>query len=128
MWIGFSAEAALVITDAQVIDCMEELDILTDGEIKNLCKVIRIPGGINTITNVANLGIQVSLRSENNLKIDRFFLKHKVRTRRVAVTTNITLDNVRLLRELKESEKEHKDPVVSPVIDANNCPKTMESF
>ena len=42
----------------------------------------------------------------------------------MAVATDITLDNVRLLRELKESEKEHKDPVVSPVIDANNLPKT----
>ena len=31
--IGFSAEAALVITDAQGIDNMEELEILTDGEI-----------------------------------------------------------------------------------------------
>ena len=29
--IGFSTEADLVITDAQVIDCMEELKILTDG-------------------------------------------------------------------------------------------------
>ena len=43
-WIGFSTEAALVITDAQGIDCMEEIDILTDEEINNLCKVIRIPG------------------------------------------------------------------------------------
>ena len=55
--IGFSFEAALVSTDTQGIDCMEELDILTDGDIENLCKVIRRPGGINTITNVANLGM-----------------------------------------------------------------------
>ena len=61
--IGFFAEAALVITDEHGIDCMEELDILTDGEIKNLCKVVRRPGGINPITNIANLGIQVSLRA-----------------------------------------------------------------
>ena len=61
--IGFSAESALVITDSQGIDCMEKLEILTDGDIKNLCKVIRIPGGISPITNIANLGIQVSLRS-----------------------------------------------------------------
>ena len=76
MRIVFSAEAALVITDTQGIDCMEELEILTDGEIENLCKVIRIPGGINTITNVANLGIQVSLRSKTNLNLVRLFLKH----------------------------------------------------
>ena len=34
--IGFSADADLVITDAQGIDCTEELEILTDGEIENL--------------------------------------------------------------------------------------------
>ena len=77
VWIVFSAEASLVITDAQGIDCMEELDILNDGEIKNLCKVIRRPGGINPITNDANLRIQVSLRAKNNLKLASFFLKHK---------------------------------------------------
>ena len=52
-----SSEATLVITDAQGIDCMEELEIITDGEIKNICKFSRRPGGINTITNIANLGI-----------------------------------------------------------------------
>ena len=98
--IGFSAETALVITDAQGIDCMEELEIITVGEIDNMCKVVRRPGGINPITNVANLRLQVSLRVENNLKLSSFFLKHKVRTGRMAVTTNITLINVRLLRDL----------------------------
>ena len=61
--IGFSDEASLLITDVQGINSMEELEILTDGEIENLCKVIRRPGGINSITNVANLVLQVSLRS-----------------------------------------------------------------
>ena len=103
--IGFSAEAALVIPDAQVIYCMEEIDIIIDGDIDNLCKVIRRPGGVNPINNVANLGSQVSLRDENNLKLASFFIKNKIRTRTVAVATNITLDKVRLLRELKESEK-----------------------
>ena len=128
MRIEFSTEADLVITDARGIDYMEEINILTDEEIDNLCKVIRRTGGINPITNVANLGIQVSLRAKNNLKLSRFFLKHKVKIGRVAVATNMTLDNIRLLRELKESEKEHKDPVVSPVIDANNWTKTIESL
>ena len=103
--IGFSAEATLVITDTQGIDNMEELDILTDGEIKNLCKVIRRPGGINPIINIANFGIKVSLRAKNNLKVTRLFLKHKLMTGRVAVATDITLENMRLLRELKDSEK-----------------------
>ena len=33
VWIGLSAESALVITDAQGIDCMEDIKILTDGDI-----------------------------------------------------------------------------------------------
>ena len=105
---------------------MEELRIITDREINNLCKVIRRPGGINPITNIANLGLQVSFRDENNIKLARFFFKHKIRTRRVAISTDITLDNVRLLREPKESEKEHTDILVSPVIDAKNWLKTIE--
>ena len=84
---------------------MEELEILTDGEIENLCKIIRRPGGVNPITNVAKLILQVYLRSKNNLKLASFFLKHKLRTGRVTVATYTTLDNVSLLRELKESEK-----------------------
>ena len=85
-----------MITDTQGIDFTEELVILTDGDIKNLCKVIRRPGGINPITNAANLGIQVSLRDEKKLNLASFFLQHKVKTRRVAVATDITLENVHL--------------------------------
>ena len=33
MRIVFSAEADLVITDAQGIDCMEDIEILAGGEI-----------------------------------------------------------------------------------------------
>ena len=91
MRIGFSAESALVITDTKGIDCMEELDILTDGEIENLCKVIRRPGGINTITNISNLGIHFSLRAKNSLKLVRFFLKHKVRICKSGVSNRYNL-------------------------------------
>ena len=59
--IELSTESALVITDTQGIYCMEDIEIITDGYIENLYKVIRRPVGINPITNVANLGLQVSL-------------------------------------------------------------------
>ena len=55
--VGFFAESDLVITDAQCIYLMEDIYILADGEIENICKVIRRPGGINPITNVDNLGL-----------------------------------------------------------------------
>ena len=44
----------------------------------------------------------------------------------MVVPTDIMLDNVRLLRELKKRENKHKDPFVSMVIDANNFPKSMD--
>ena len=103
--IGFSDEAALVITDTQVIYSMEELKILTDGYIDNIFKVIRRSGGINPTTNIANLGLQVPLRDENKLKLSSFFLKHKTKTRRVVVQTDITLNIVRLSSELKKRKR-----------------------
>ena len=44
----------------------------------------------------------------------------------VAVLTDITFYSVILLCELKESKKEHADPLVYLVIDARNWPKIME--
>ena len=124
--IGFPTEAELVITDTKGLDRIKKLEIITDGEIENMCKIIRRPGGINPITNVANLGLKVSLRAKNKLKLSRFFLKHKTRTVRVSVPTDIMLDSVRILPDIKDSEKEHTDPLVSLAIDAKNWPKTMD--
>ena len=61
--IRFSDEAALVITDTQGIDSMEEIEIITDGDIKNMYRVSRRPNGIDPNTNIDNLGLKVSLRS-----------------------------------------------------------------
>ena len=66
--MGFSANAALAVTNEQGIDDMDELGVLTDTEVENLCKVVRRPGGANT-AGVANPGHAVSLRAENNLKL-----------------------------------------------------------
>ena len=67
-------------------------------------------------------------RAKNNLNLARFSLKNKTRTGSLAVLTDITLYSVRLFHELKESEKEHIDTLVSPVIDAKNWPKSMDSL
>ena len=66
--------------------------------------------------------------TKNNLKLASFFLDQKLSTVRLAIATDIILDNVRLFRELKESEKEINNPVVYPVIDANNWPKTIDGL
>ena len=43
--LGFAADAAVILTDVQGIDSIDELVLLTDAEVGNLCKVARHPGG-----------------------------------------------------------------------------------
>ena len=44
--IGYTNAAAQVIVEEQGMDVLEEIQLLTDNEIENLCKVIRQPGGV----------------------------------------------------------------------------------
>ena len=44
--LGFSVTAAAFITDQQQMETLEELEVLTDSEVENLCKVCHRPGGL----------------------------------------------------------------------------------
>ena len=75
--IGFTIAASQVIVDEQGLDSLEEIRLLTDDEIENLCKVIRRPGGQIPGPNpgdppVNNPGTPVNLRAENHLKLLTF--------------------------------------------------------
>ena len=135
--LGFSANAATRITDDQQIDSLGELKLLTDGEIENLCKVLRRPGG--TIPNpqaatagqpprIPNPGEQVSLRAENNLKLASYYLKHQERVSRTPAAADITLANVRKLRELRQFEQSYETTDDSIVINPRDWPKTIEGI
>ena len=43
--LGFSAKAAVFITDNQGLDTLDELKVITNDEIESLCKVVWRPGG-----------------------------------------------------------------------------------
>jgi hypothetical protein len=133
--LGFTQEAALLVTDDQGIIELEEIRLMTDAEVVNLCKVLRRPGGTMMVPNAAGVNVQVpnpgnkvSLLAENNLKMARFYLRHRARVSRAVVPVDITLVNVRSIRELCTSEGKHEDPKVKPTIDDNDWPKTMEAF
>lgn len=134
--IGFTNDAAVFITDAQGLGELAEFQILTDSEVENLCKVTRRPGGTIPNPNVANAGqpgeipnpgIPVSLRAENNLKLMCYFLRHKERTSRAVTAADVTLANVRTLREHHDWEKNHKD-VEAPEINAKDWPRTIDAI
>ena len=87
--LGFSANAAGFITNNQGLDTLNELKVLTNVEIKSLCKVVWRPGGNVPNPNagypgqpatLSNPGEQVPLRAELNLKIACYYLQFKDRT------------------------------------------------
>ena len=102
--IGFTAEAALELTGNQTIDSIAELAELDDGRVQNPCCVLCRPGG-------GDNGTIVSLRAEENLKLAVYYCKFKVKkTSRQIQPNDITLANIRLIRELKQWEDNHSDP------------------
>ncbi|KAI2497693.1 hypothetical protein MHU86_16822 [Fragilaria crotonensis] len=132
--IGFLDAAAQAITDEQGIDSLEEIRLLSDDEISNLAKLIRRPGGVipgqvNAAGNaVPNPGIQVNARAETNLKLAAFYLRHQVRIGRTVTPADVTLENIRSIRELRDYEDTWKASDDLPVINAKDWPKTMEAI
>jgi len=133
--LGFSVPAAQSIVDDQQINSLDEIRILRDSEVENLCKVIRCPGGTLPAADpdapaVPNPGINVSLRAENNLKLAAFcWLRHQVRVSREVTPADITLDSVRSIIELRDAEEGYKASKDDyPTIDAKNWPKTIETI
>ena len=149
--LGFSNEAANYITsdqNGQGMNSLAEFAVLTDDEVKNLCKVVRRPGGMMQNPNAAappgadaaaaaaaaaqpaqipNPGLAVTLRAENNLKLACYFLRYKERTSRAVTADMITLASVRELRPYREWEENHKD-VEAPEINAKDWPRTIEAI
>jgi hypothetical protein len=131
--IGFSAAASQVLVDEQGMDTLAEIQLLTDDEIENLCKVVRRPGGTVPGPNpgdapVNNPGTPVNLRAENHLKLLAFFLRHQERVSRDTNVANVTLDTIRTVRELRDFESTYKAPDDPPSINSKDWPKTMESI
>jgi hypothetical protein len=131
--LGFTVAASQVIVDEQGLDTLDEIKLLTDDEIENLCKVLRRPGGTIPAENpahppVPNPGTPINLRAENHLKLLAFYLRHKERVSRQVEVASITLDAVRSIRELREYESTYKTSDDTPTINAKDWPKTMESL
>ncbi len=115
------------------MDVLEEIQLLTDDEIENLCKVIRRPGGVIPGPNpgdapVNNPTTPINLRAENHLKLLAFYLRHQRRISRAVQVANITLETIRTLRELRDFESTYKAPDDPPPINAKDWPKTMENI
>ena len=134
--LGYTGAAQIFITDAQALNTLEEFCILTDSEVESLVKVIRRPGG--TIADPApgaapdiripNPGVTVSLRAEFNLKLTCYFLRHKHKTSRTVNANDITLANLRALRDFKVWEDTQDDPSALELTARPDWPKAFEAI
>ena len=97
---------------------LEELCLLTDDDVKTLCKVTHCPGSTNSNVaapkaalhpQVANLGILVAQHAKTNLKLASYYLKYRKKTSRIVTPADITLSNACELREYHDWESAHKD-------------------
>jgi hypothetical protein len=104
--LGFTREAAGYMTRACNVDSLDKVKWM-DGEddVGNMIKRVNCPGGTFTVgtgneaVTTPNVGLQVYLRVENNLKLCVYFLKHMERVQRVPTAASITLEVVRGYRE-----------------------------
>ena len=124
--MGFTPEAAQLVTGDQGIDSVDELRNLDDDKASNLCRVLRRPGGTNA-AGAADPGTKVSARAEDNLKLAIYYVKHQDRVSRAVNVGEITLTNVRKLIKQRDTKRNHTDPDTPPMIDSKDWPKTMEA-
>jgi hypothetical protein len=75
-----------------------------------------------------NVGLQVFLRPENNLKLCVYFLKHMERVQCVPTAVSVTLEVVRGYREQQRYEEKFKKTAVEPEINDKDWPRTTESI
>jgi hypothetical protein len=131
--MGYSQVAATAIVDEQGINSLDELRILKDKEITNLCKVICHPCGqianpnLLQQGNIPNPGISVSLHMESNTKLAKWMIVH----RRFCISCpcqpgDITLATVQAFTEMHEYKLNHTNPETKPIIDNKDWPKTFE--
>jgi hypothetical protein len=117
------------------VDSLDEVKWI-DGEddFGNMIKRVNRPGGTfnvgtgNDAVTTPNVGLQVSLRAENNLKLCIYFLKHTEWVQRVPTAASITLEVVRGYREQQRYEDNFKKTAVEPDINDKYWPQTMESI
>ena len=108
--LKFPEEAAKSIIKQGFVG-LEELKELGDDEVENLCKIVRRPGGTKTSGSTrgatADPGTNVPMLAESNLKLACYFIMHKLdRVSREITREDVTLENVKALKDLKKEKEE----------------------
>ena len=126
--IGFTNKARAYITDNQDID-LEELSLMKDEDVEQLCKTVHHPGGQIMVAVVAqsNHGIPVSIPAEHNLKLACYYLQYHACVSCPVTAIGIMLDHVRTLHNHKEGKGKQEDSEALEIND-KDWPKTLEAI
>ena len=132
--LKFPEEAAKSIIKQGFVG-LEELKELGDDEVENLCKIVRRPRGTKTSGSArgatADPGTNVPMLAESNLKLTCYFIMHKLdRVSREITREDVTLENVKALKDLKKEQDEWKAPDKDnyPTIMKKNWPHTFDEL
>eukprot|EP00934_Nitzschia_sp_Nitz4_P008127 Nitzschia sp. Nitz4//scaffold260_size33533//228//6137//NITZ4_007876-RA/size33533-snap-gene-0.41-mRNA-1//-1//CDS//3329544674//8117//frame0 len=115
-----------------------ELEELDGEQVIQTCKNIRRPGHMipnpnrgrnNQANEIHAPGFAVSPRAEMNLKLTLYWLKYRVNTTRVTTPQDVTLDEIRSVKQLKEWEQKHKAPeATEKLVNPSDWNKTFEAI
>jgi hypothetical protein len=124
--LGFSVDAARQITDGQNIDTLEEVKLLQDTDVSDLCKALKRPGGTIPDPNqvagavgaavqmIPNCGVNVPAVAETYLKLTAYFLCHRGRISHPVMAAEITIPTVRRMWAIRDHKEAHKTPTEAP--------------
>ena len=130
--MGCTIAAATEITDNQGYDSLDELKLLNNADVIELCKVVQWPGG--QVPNPAGVagammpdpGIPISLCAKNNIKLLTFYIRHLDRILRNKPAANITLDKVQALQELKDHKHTYNNPPLDITLHETNWSRNIK--
>ena len=119
--LGWTNGAAQELVVSSGLDSWAEIRDLDADGCKDICAVIRKPGG-------GAAGRQVSSRSQDNLVLLTYFARHQARVSRTIVIGNVNQDVIRGLRRQRDLERHWSDNITDYIKpDLKDMAKTMES-
>ena len=137
--ISFSNEAPHILVKNQALVELEDIHDLTNKEVKSICKKIASPGGMIADPNsgapagaqIPYPGMNIPIQAETNFKLLCFFLHHKQSTLQAVMHANVTMDNLRPLKDLCKQERDYKEqelPSADHVINPKDWVRTTEGL
>ena len=135
--LGFSQDAADYLVYKQDLNTLEALTTLSDDDVTKVCKICRKPGGTIPPTvdtrNAPRLpyqGHHVAMTHEMNLGLAAFYLKHMKMTSRSVDVDDVTIANIKEIKDFKTEIEKREDPLpeTAPKLTKKNKFEWFELF